>query len=561
MRWCLPAVVDSELSRRFAAESGVAPWLAEMLIRRGFSEQEKATHFLQPRLKTLSDPFLLPAMEAAVARILAAVDGRERIVIYGDYDVDGVTSITILARTLRAYGAEVAAFLPHRVDEGYGLSADGIARCVEEHRPELLLAVDCGTTSVAEIAALMGNGVDVVVLDHHEPKSELPPACALVNPKLGADFHYLCTAGLAFKLAHALLKRRPLPGFDLKDVLDLVAIGTVADIVPLVEENRVLVKAGLDRLPQSKWPGVRALIEVAGLKPPFTSTDVGFGIGPRLNAAGRLASAEAALELLLTDDATRAHLLAKSLDLHNRERRAIEDDVLTQARAQVLNHYDPEGDAAIVVGAVGWHPGVVGIVASRLQRLHHRPTIVVGFDTMGLGKGSGRSIEGFSLVEAMGKCAAHLEKFGGHEMAAGLTIRQEYFEDFRIAFTDAARAMLTAEQLEQSLHLDAEIQLANVQLSLLTEHDTFHPFGSQNRQPVFFARGIALGAEPRVMKEKHYSFVLRQARAECRAVWWGAAEFPLPPAPWDVAFTISRNEWNGRVTPQLEIRDVRSAAR
>ncbi len=515
--------------------------------------------FLQPQLKTLSDPFLLPAMDAAVERILAAVDERQRIVIYGDYDVDGVTSITILTRTLRAYGAQVAAFLPHRVEEGYGLSADGVARCVEEHCPELLLAVDCGTTSVAEIAQLAADGVDVVVLDHHEPKSELPPACALVNPKLGADFHYLCTAGLAFKLAHALLKRRPLPGFDLKDVLDLVAIGTVADIVPLVDENRVLVKAGLERLAGSKWPGVRALIEVAGLKPPFNSTDVGFGIGPRLNAAGRLASAEAALELLLTDDPVRARLLAKSLDLHNRERRAIEDDVLTQARAQVLNHYDPDGDAAIVVGAAGWHPGVVGIVASRLQRLYHRPTIVVGFDTMGLGKGSGRSIEGFSLVAALGKSAEHLEKFGGHEMAAGLTIRQELFEEFRASFTDTARTMLTAEQLEQSLQLDAALQLAAVGLSLLKEHDAFHPFGSQNRQPVFFVRGVTLGAEPRVMKEKHYSFVLRQGRAECRAVWWGAAEFPLPPAPWDVAFTISRNEWNGRVEPQLEIRDVRSA--
>ncbi len=537
----------------------MAPWLAELLARRGFSAQEKAAHFLQPRLKTLSDPFLLPAMEAAVERILAAVDEHQCIVIYGDYDVDGVTSITILTRTLRAYGAEVAAFLPHRVDEGYGLSADGVARCVEEHCPELLLAVDCGTTSVAEIAQLAADGVDVVVLDHHEPKSELPPACALVNPKLGADFHYLCTAGLAFKLAHALLKRRPLPGFDLKDVLDLVAIGTVADIVPLVDENRVLVKAGLERLAESKWPGVRALIEVAGLKPPFNSTDVGFGLGPRLNAAGRLASAEAALELLLTDDPVRARLLAKSLDLHNRERRAIEDDVLTQARAQVLNKYDPDGDAAIVVGAAGWHPGVVGIVASRLQRLHHRPTIVIGFDTMGIGKGSGRSIEGFSLVTALGKSAQHLEKFGGHEMAAGLTIRQELFEDFRASFTDTARAMLTAEQLEQTLHLDAELQLSAVQLSLLKEHDAFHPFGAQNRQPVFFARRVSLGAEPRVMKEKHYSFLLRQGRAECRAVWWGAAEFPLPAAPWDVAFTISRNEWNGRVEPQLEIRDVRAA--
>lgn len=498
-------------------------------------------------------------MDAAVNRLLLAIERKERIALYGDYDVDGVTSLTILSRVLWAYGCSVCTFLPHRVDEGYGLSADGVARCIQEHRPQLLVAIDCGTTSIKEITELREKGVDTVVLDHHEPKEELPPAVAIVNPKLGETFRYLCSAGICFKVAHALAKRRPIPDFDLKDILDLVAIGTIADVVPLVEENRILAKAGLERLQETKWPGVRALLSVAGLKPPHLPADVGFGIGPRLNAAGRLDSAEAALELLITEDSGRAFLLAKLLDQQNSERRAVEDDVLVKAEAQARNHCDPVEHAAIVVGALGWHPGVVGIVASRLQRRYHRPTIVIGFDPMGVGKGSGRSIEGLCLVSALGRCSEHLEKFGGHEMAAGLTMRHEFFEDFRSAFGSAAREMLTEETLVPRLRLDAEVRLSDVGMAMLKEHDGLHPFGMQNRQPIFYARGVTCIGQPRVMKDKHYSLTLRQGRGECRAVWWNSVDLPLPPAPWDVAFTLRRNEWNGNVSVQLEIADVRSA--
>jgi single-stranded-DNA-specific exonuclease len=539
--------------------TGVSPWVAELLARRGFTGPDTALGFLDPKLRALSDPFLLPDMDRAVDRLLAAIERKERVVLYGDYDVDGVTSLTLLTRVLRAYGCDVAAFLPHRVDEGYGLTADGIARCVETHRPQLLVAVDCGTTSTREIAELREQGIDTIVLDHHEPKETLPPAVALVNPKLGQTFRYLCSAGICFKVAHALAKRQRPPELDLKDILDLAAIGTIADIVPLVDENRILAKAGLERMQQTKWTGVKALIEVAGLRPPHTPADVGFGIGPRLNAAGRLASAEAALELLLTDDLARARLLATLLDQQNAERRAVEDDVLVKAEAQARNLCDPAEHSAIVVGAVGWHPGVVGIVASRLQRRYHRPTIVIGFDPMGIGKGSGRSVEGMCLVSALNRCAEHLEKFGGHEMAAGLTMRHELFDGFRNAFAGAAREMLSAEFLVPRLRLDGELQFRDIGMAMLKEHDNLHPFGMQNRQPVFFARGITCFGEPRVMKEKHLSFVLRQGRAECRAVWWNSADIPLPKPPWDVAFTLKRNEWNGNVTVQLEISDLRSS--
>jgi single-stranded-DNA-specific exonuclease len=334
-----------------------------------------------------------------------------------------------------------------------------------------------------------------------------------------------------------------------------------------VEENRIFVRAGLDRIPQSRWPGVRALVEVAGLRAPLRAVDIGFGIGPRLNAAGRLDSATAALELLLTDDPARAQSLARSLDQQNRERRAIEDEVLGKAGAQIIGAYDPAGDAAIVVGDAGWHPGVVGIVASRLLRRYHRPTFVIGFDAMGIGKGSGRSIEGFSLVAALTRCAPLLEKFGGHEMAAGVTMRQENFAAFRETFAQAAREMIAPENLQRALRLDAELRLAEVNLNLLDEHDALQPFGTANHQPVFFTRGVTLSGEPRMMKDKHWSFNFRHARAEggairaqCRGVWWNAAEEILPPLPWDIAYTVSRNEWNGRVDAQLELRGVRAAA-
>jgi single-stranded-DNA-specific exonuclease len=557
--WLLPIPIEESVSRKLARDLSIAPFVAELLVRRGFATAPEAACFLDPRLKALGDPFLLPDMERAVERLLAAIDRRERIVLYGDYDVDGVTSLALLTRVLRAFGAEPQCFLPLRMDEGYGLSADGAARCVETHHPQLLVAVDCGTSSATEIAALRADGVDVIVIDHHEIKGALPDGVALVNPKRGADFHYLCSVGLVFKVAHALLKRRPLAGFDLREHLDLVALGTVADLVPLVAENRILVKRGLEQLATTRWIGLRALMEVAVVRAPLTPSDVGFKLGPRMNAAGRLGTAEEALELLLTDDASRARTIALDLDRQNRERRAVEDDVFTQAETQLGEWFQPERDAAIVVGADGWHPGVVGIVASRLLRRHHRPALVIGFDECGVGKGSGRSIDGLSLVQALTHCGPLLEKYGGHEMAAGLTLRRERFVEFREAFRACASQLLSAEQLQPRLRLDAELTLGDIHFELLAQHGALQPFGMGNRQPTFFARGVTLAAEPRVMKEKHLSLLLHQGGDEYRAVWFGSAAEVLPRLPWDVAFEIERNEYQGSVSAQIHIKAVRSA--
>ncbi len=571
-RWLLPLVdpAADAAAATLQRELGLPPFVAKLLARRGLRTPQAAQDFLHPKLNLLTDPFSLPNMPAAIDRILRALTLGERIVLYGDYDVDGVTSLTILSSLLRAYGADVECFLPMRVEEGYGLSTEGVARCVQTLRPQLLITVDCGTASVREISGLEAGGVDVIVFDHHEPQEQLPACIALVNAKLGDTYHYLCTAGLVFKVCHALLKRRPLPGFDLKESLDLVALGTVADLVPLVEENRILVRRGTQQLALSRRPGVRALMEVAAVKPPIKPVHIGFRLGPRLNAAGRLGTAQAALELLSTADEARARELAGVLDAQNRERQAVEQQTLVAAQAQLDTLRGEDGalpDAAIVVGARGWHPGVLGIVASRLMRSHHRPTLVVGFDEFGMGKGSGRSIEGLSLVGALGECSALLEKFGGHEMAAGLSVKEASFAEFQRDFCRVARGVLSAEQLLPSLRLDAEITLDELDADFLGCHESLQPFGMGNPQPTFLALGVVPAAEPRVLKEKHLSFSLRHRSASgggryapsTRAIFFGGAQEPLPPAPWDVAFQVEANEYRGVTELQVQVQAIRAA--
>jgi single-stranded-DNA-specific exonuclease len=538
------------------------PCIVELLKRKGFTGPDDVNAFLSPRLSSLSDPFLLPNMKGAVARIFQAIDRSERIVLFGDYDVDGVTSLALLAGLLRSYGVAPQLFLPLRMEEGYGLSAESVDRCCVQHQPQLLIAVDCGTSSISEIAALKGRGIDVIVLDHHEPKSALPECVAIVNPKTQADcaFEYLCSVGIVFKLGHALLKTRPVPGFDLKANLDLVALGTVADIVPLHRENRLLVQRGMREIATSKRPGVRKLMEVAAVRSPLAAEDIGFRLGPRLNAAGRLSTAEKALRLLLTSDETEATELAALLDAQNRERQGVERKICSEAEEKLAQLFDPKRDAAIVLGSRDWHPGVLGIVASRLARKYHRPTVLVAFDSTGLGKGSGRSIEGLSLVEALGRCESYLEKFGGHEMAAGLTVREEIVGNFADAFRLAAREMLSEEQLQPRLHLDHELTFSQLNHDLLQWHRALEPFGNGNLQPMFFARAVEPTIAPQIIKEKHLALRLRQKNHFQRAIYFDGASSPLPQAPWDMAFRLSADEYEGETRLQIHVEALRAAA-
>jgi single-stranded-DNA-specific exonuclease len=532
--------------------------IARLLMRKGFASVQEVENFLRPRLKSLSDPFLLPNVKAAVTRILAALDRHERMAIFGDYDVDGVTSLALLAEILRAYGGAPELFLPLRLEEGYGLSRESVDRCIEQHHPQLLIAIDCGTSSVVEIADLAKRGVDVIVLDHHEPKSDLPDCVAIVNPKIDpqSPFHYLCSAGIVFKLCHALLKRRPIE-FDLKSKLDLVALGTVADIVPLQGENRILVQRGAIEIARSRRPGLRRLIAVSGVRPPILPEHIGFRLGPRLNASGRLSNAQKSLQVLLSQDETEAASLADFLDSQNRERQEIEKQVFLAAEEQIGRHFDPTQDAAIVVAANGWHPGVLGIVASRISRKYHRPTIVIGLEANGVGKASGRSIEGLNLVEALERCSGTLQKFGGHEMAAGLTIQEKDVDRFSEAFRRAARELLSDECLQPCLRLDHELAFSDVNGDFLRWHEMLQPFGNGNPAPLFFARDVEPVAPSRMVNDKHRILRLRQGNYHRRAVYFDSAHVLLPPAPWDIAFRIRADEYEGETVLGVQIQAVR----
>ena len=536
--------------------------IARLLLRKGFRCAEEVDAFLRPRLGSLSDPFLLPQMREAVSRILDALQRRERIVLFGDYDVDGVTSLALLAEMLRAYGSAPELFLPLRMEEGYGLSPESIERCLGQYRPQLLIAVDCGTSSSKEIADLRKRGVDVIVFDHHEPKSALPYCIAIVNPKTTeSGFEYLCSVGIVFKLCHALLKTRPLPEFDLKSKLDLVALGTVADIVPLRAENRILVQRGAIEIAHTSRVGLRKLIQVAGVRPPILPEDIGYRLGPRLNAAGRLSTAEKSLRLLLTDDDSEATMLAAELDRQNRERQEVEKQIFEVATGKLKERSDATYDAAIVVGARDWHQGVLGIVASRIARRYHRPTIVIGFDENGMGKGSGRSIEGLNLVEALSRCAERLDKFGGHEMAAGLALHEENFDLFADAFRKAAREVLSEEALQPCVRLDHELAFTEIDMDFLRWHEMLQPFGNGNTQPLFLAREVEPVALPRVVNEKHLIFRLRQGNRHRRAVFFDGVTNPLPPTPWDIAFRIRADEYEGETLVGMQIEAVRQAER
>jgi single-stranded-DNA-specific exonuclease len=553
--WDLSATEQNEASVILATELQLPLSIVQLLERKGFQDPAAIRSFLWPRLRELSDPFLLAGMAAAVERIFQAIDRRERIVLYGDYDVDG---ITLLARVLQAYGVSPALFLPMRIEEGYGLTAEGVARCLETHRPQLLIALDCGTSSADRIAEIEATGVDVLVIDHHEVPPDPPKCRAFINPKSGTEHRYFCTVGLVFKLCHALLKQRRLPDLDLRQYLDLVAIGTIADLVPLIAENRILVYHGLKQLETSKWIGVKSLMRVAGITFPVRPDDVGFRMGPRLNAAGRLGLAEAALNLLLTSDEGIASSLAAELDQQNRARQQLEQQTFEAAcRAW---EGDPEfaSHCAIVVGETGWHPGVVGIVAARLVRQYYRPALVIGFDDQGVGKGSGRSIPGFSLVQALGGCGDWLTQYGGHEMAAGFSLAFEQLTMFAGAFRALAKKTLSPDQLAPRLRIDAVVTGKDLTYSFLVAHEMLQPFGLGNWQPLLLLKAAEPTGEVKVLKEKHRVFGLRHGGRLLRAIEFNF-EGPLPAPPWDLAFYLEPAVYRDQIQLQLRVEEIRSS--
>lgn len=569
-RWSI-APPQPALAAALAQQLRVSELFAQCLLNRGHSEPEAVARFLDPRLRSLADPFALPNMAAAVDRLFAARERGERMVIFGDYDVDGVTSTTLLIEVLSALGWSAEPYLPHRMDEGYGLSQDGVENCLAKFPgTKLLLAVDCGSTAVATIAWLNQRGVDVLVLDHHQVSDPAPAAHALVNPQLaknaGADFTELCSAGLAFKLAHALVKRgrerelAEFAAFDVRPLLDLVALGTIADLVPLTGENRILVTAGLERLNTTRRPGLLALKAAAGIEGSIGTYEVGFQLGPRLNAAGRLENATEALQLLRAPDLATGEPIARALDHRNRERQAIERTITNEVIGAIRARFDPARDYVIVEGQLLWHIGVVGIVASRVMREFHRPTLILGGDAEQW-RGSGRSIEGFDLAAALRECDDLLVRHGGHAMAAGITIKPENVGVFRDRLNTIARRSLRPDQLQPVLKLDAEVMLRELSVERLAELDRLAPTGMGNPALHFCASGLRLHRPPLRMgkEQQHLKLHVTDSNDIREAVWWNVPKSYVPPPAFDLAFTAEVNEFRGNRTVQLKVSDLRAA--
>lgn len=559
--------VDEAAAVRLARDLDAPHPFARLLAARGFAEREAAEAFLSPRLKSLSDPCELPGMSAAAEAVWSAIVGGKRIAVYGDYDVDGVSATALLVRVLRALGATVDPFLPHRLEDGYGLTPDTVDRCIDLHRPALIVTVDCGTNSADAVERALARGVETVITDHHQASGPPAPARAVVNPRLvppGRPWSELAGVGVAFKLAHAVLtlaRDAGAPGadvLDLRDLLDLVALGTVADCVPLTGENRVLVRHGLDVLRRAPSIGIRALMQAAALKEEPDAWHIGFLLAPRLNAAGRLGAAEDALNLLLAPDAARAAALARDLDRSNRERQEIERAIVDAAMARIDPVFDPARDFAIVVADRAWHPGVIGIVASRLVARYNRPAVVIALDDEGGGRGSCRGIAAVDLAAALRECADLLHRCGGHAMAAGLDIDASRVDEFRVRLNGIVAARVNGRVPDPELPVDAWLQLEEADEDLIGHIEKARPYGQGNPAPVWAARDVEV-ENWQVMKEKHVRLRLRQGAEVRAAIGFNLAARGRPEGRIDIAFELRRNTWNGRTSLQLQLRDFRPA--
>ncbi len=561
----MEAACDGAAAARLAGALSLHPLAARVLASRGLAEPERAERFLSAPLAGLPDPFTMRGMEAAVSRLARALDAKERIACYGDYDVDGVTSTVLLAGFLRAAGGDVVTYTPHRLVEGYGLNAGAVAKLAEQE-VRLIVTLDCGITSVAEVQEAARRGVDVVVVDHHTVPVELPAAAAILNPHqpgCGYPSKHLAAVGVTFCLAMALRKRlrelgrwtvaRPEP--NLRQALDLVALGTVADVVPLVEVNRILVRWGLEELSRSRRPGIRALKRVAGVAEgsPVSAGQVGFRLAPRINAAGRLDDAGRGVRLLLGADPAAAAALAEELDRENRSRQEIERRILEEALADAAGLV-ARGARGLVLSRDGWHQGVVGIVASRVVERYHRPAVLVGVAD-GVGKGSGRSIEGFHLYDALDACRSHLSRFGGHRHAAGVTLEPAALPAFRAAFERHAAERLSEDDLVPRCRIEGWVGAGDLDERAALDLQRLAPFGAGHAEPLF-----GLRARP----------------GQARAVGAGGAHLKVALAPGldaigfslgdqiglcgsevEAAVSLGFDEWDGTRRLQLRIRDLR----
>lgn len=520
--------------------------IRELLQQRGFGEEVEAEQFLNPRLKQLSDPFRIQDMDKAVERVEQALRGSERILIFSDYDVDGMSSGALMYRFLVDLGATVDVFIPERLSEGYGLSVEGLENAFGENPPSLVIALDCGTTSIEEIAWLKERGIDAVILDHHELADELPSAVAFVNPQRGETDHYLATVGIVFKFCHAFLKREGDPClFDLRAHLDYVALGTVSDLVPLVEDNRILVHHGLRQMANTVHVGLQELMRIARVRRAPDPATIGFILGPRLNASGRLAAAHTGWQLLATRDPRQARQLARSLDQLNRDRQKIEQEAFEQARQEAETIMSNGEQHCLVVSGTGWHQGVVGIVASRLQREHYLPTVIITVDETGMGKGSARSIPGLSVMDGLRSCDDLLEAFGGHSMAAGLEIAPDKIDAFRGRLNEWFSGHAGDEHYQEKLVADMQLAAPSLTVALAEGLGKMQPFGQGNPAPLFVIEGVEFTSPPRVFASRHLKFNATCGGGTFNAVGFGLGQGPRPGGVFSVAGHWEMDDYTG----------------
>lgn len=564
-RWVMKKPLSGAPSTASGALS-LLPVTVAILAGRGIIEEAEFRSFLAPTLAEMLDPALLKGIAAAVVRLQAARCAGERVCVYGDYDVDGITGTSLLVSFLREAGFTCSYFIPNRFDDGYGLNSESLEQIIALGAT-VVVSVDCGITSVNEALLCRERGVDLIIIDHHAPKDVIPAACAVVNPLqpgCGYPFKVLAGVGVAFNLLIALrsaLREQgafgSASGPDLRQWLDLVALGTIADVVPLTGQNRIYVFHGLKQLSGPGRPGLEALKRVAGIQGTVNCGQVGFRLAPRLNAAGRMESAVPGVDLLLSADPAECLAIATELDAANAERQAVERLIFEEAIRMVESSAGFPRQRSIVLASDSWHQGVIGIVASRMAERYHRPTILIALGADGAGKGSGRSIPGFHLLDAITACSAHLERFGGHRHAAGIGLQAERVSAFADAFESVADELLAEEDLAPRLEIDAELQPEEVTRELAQELKRLEPFGSGNPEPVLMLRAMTV-SERRVVGDGHLRLRLTREGCSFSAIAFRMAQRETP-GPIDVAFFPEINEWNGRSSLQLRVRDLRMA--
>ncbi|MGO8733116.1 MAG: single-stranded-DNA-specific exonuclease RecJ [Terriglobia bacterium] len=560
MRWEICGV-DGDAVARLCRELEIPNIIARLLVLRGVTDAESAQRFLNPNLNQLHDPFLLADMKPAVARLRRALEQGEKILIYGDYDVDGTMAVVILLTALRGLGGQVEAFIPQRLGDGYGMRAAVVEQAAAKGF-RMVISVDTGIREHEALARARELGLDCIVTDHHLPDGHLPPACAILNPHR-AECCYpeklLAGVGVAFKLVQALLGER-LSGRLLQSYLKIVAIGTIADFVPLVGENRVIAHFGLEALRQPSQAGLQALIEVSGLEGrKISAGDVGFRIAPRLNAAGRMEDAKDVIDLLTCSDLQKTREIAGRLERLNRDRQRVEDGILHEIEVILDRHPDKRERYSLVLAGEGWHRGVIGIVAHRVLERYHRPTLVIGVED-GVGVGSGRSIRALHLLDALSAVQDLFERFGGHAMAAGFALHSSRIAELETRFEQYARAVLKPDDLEPVLRVDAEVSGAEIDWTLFEALERLAPFGCANPTPVLAARDLRLLLGPRILQEKHLKLRLACGGRSFDAIGWGMAERGtalVPGQSLEMAFTLDQNVFQDVRRLQLVVSEIR----